>query len=290
MAVPDSHLVAVAVLGTLAVIFFSVERVAPLRPRRAPLLRRLLVNAVISASALGAAVVAVRPAAAAAFAWTSDAHFGLVQFIDAPAAIRAAAAFVLMDLSFYYWHRLNHRLPLLWRFHNIHHLDPDLDVSTSFRFHFGEVGLSACFRAVQILLIGPSLGAYLAYEFVFQANTLFQHSNIKLPVKVERILNRLLVTPRMHGIHHSEILRENRSNFGVVFPWWDRIHRSLRLNIPQSRVSIGVAGYSLPEDNGVWRALVMPFRRQRDYWTAPDGRRPERDEAVLGELPSRMVE
>lgn len=290
MAIAGSHLGAVAAIGTLAVAFFWLERVAPLRPRRAPLVRRLLVNVAISASALGAAVVAVGPTAAASLTWTSDAHFGLVQIIEAPAAIRDTAAFVLMDLSFYYWHQLNHRLPFLWRFHNTHHLDPDLDVSTAFRFHFAEVGLSAAFRALQILLIGPSLGAYLAYEFVFQANTLFHHSNIKLPVKVERLLNRLLVTPRMHGIHHSEIQRESRSNFGVVFPWWDRMHRTLRLNIPQSRVSIGVAGYSLAEDNGLWSALMMPFRRQRDYWTAPDGRRPERDEAVLSERSSRMLE
>jgi sterol desaturase/sphingolipid hydroxylase (fatty acid hydroxylase superfamily) len=188
-----------------------------------------------------------------------------------------------MDLSFYYWHLVNHRVALLWRFHNVHHIDPDLDVSTALRFHFGELAFSAGFRIVQILLIGISAWVYVAYELFFQANTLFHHSNVRLPIRLERTLNRVLVTPRMHGIHHSHVQRETNSNYGVVFPWWDRLHRTLGLNVPQSAITIGVPGYSNPEDNRLWHAIWLPFRKQRDYWRLPGGapvtREGSRDEA-----------
>ena len=97
-------------------------------------------------------------------------------------------------------------------------MDPDLNVSAALRFHFGELAFSAGFRIVQILVIGVSPWAYAAYELVFQANTLFQHGNVRLPIRVERAINGLLVTPRMHGIHHSQVCRETNSNYGVVFP------------------------------------------------------------------------
>jgi hypothetical protein len=94
----------------------------------------------------------------------------------------------------------------------------------------------------------------------------------------------------MHGIHHSRLQGENRSNYGVVFPWWDKLHRTLRLDVPQSRIVIGIAGYSSPEDNGFWRAISLPFRRQRDYWSGPDGLVPKRDDAGLELGPSRLAE
>src|SRR5690606_5035552 len=121
--------------------------------------------------------------------------------------------------------------PFLWRFHNVHHLDPDLDVSTALRFHFGEIAFSAAFRVVQISAIGVGAPVYWAYELCFQAGTLFHHSNVRLPLRLERALSRLLVTPRMHGIHHSQVEAEASSNYGVLLPWWDLLHRTLRLNV-----------------------------------------------------------
>jgi sterol desaturase/sphingolipid hydroxylase (fatty acid hydroxylase superfamily) len=143
---------------------------------------------------------------------------------------------------------------------------------------------------VQILVIGVSPWVYAAYELVFQANTLFHHSNVRLPIRFERALNRLLLTPRMHGIHHSQVRRETNSNYGVVFPWWDRLHRTLGLDIPQAEITIGVPGYSRPEDNRRWDATWLPFRRQRDDWRRPDGSVVEREaEARAGE-PHRLAE
>ncbi|MEP6603936.1 MAG: sterol desaturase family protein [Spartobacteria bacterium] len=230
----------------------------------------------ISAAAFLLAGVLVRPTAMATLHWADAKNFGLIHLRPLPGPLQFVLSFLLMDLAFYYWHIVNHRVPLLWRFHNVHHVDPDLDVTTGFRFHFGEVAMSAAFRVVQVSLIGLSGWTFAVYELVFQANTLFHHSNLRLPIRFERLLNKFLVTPRMHGIHHSQVRRETNSNYGVVFPWWDRIHRTLGLNIPQSEIVIGIAGYSHPDDNQLGRALLMPFRKQRDYWRKIDGTQAER--------------
>jgi sterol desaturase/sphingolipid hydroxylase (fatty acid hydroxylase superfamily) len=282
------------VIGVFAA-FFVVERFVPLRHNRSALFGRLVVNLAISGLVFLTAMLTVKPAASRAMNWASDEHFGLTHLIanaGGPAWVQFIAGFLLLDLSFYYWHIMNHRIAVLWRFHNVHHIDPDLDVSTGFRFHFGEVLLSTVFRVVQVSVIGVSLPAFVAYELVFQANTLFHHSNVRLPIRLERVLNAVLVTPRMHGIHHSQVRDETNSNFGVVFCWWDRLHRTLGLNIPQSEIEIGVAGYSAPEDNRLWHTLTMPFRKQRNYWRRPDGTIPERDVGVAegGQRPNRLAE
>jgi sterol desaturase/sphingolipid hydroxylase (fatty acid hydroxylase superfamily) len=111
-----------------------------------------------------------------------------------------------------------------------------------------------------------------------------------LPIRLERLLNKLLVTPRMHGIHHSQVRRENNSNYGVVFPWWDRVHRTLGLNIPQAEIVIGIPGYCQPDDNRLRNALLMPFRKQRDYWRRSDGTLVERTAPVSRQSLSHMAE
>ena len=279
----------VLILGGLFVLLFIGERLIPLRQARAGLARRLLVNLSISALAIATAAALVQPAGAGALDFVSDRRFGLLNWIELPPAIGGIAAFLLLDLTFYYWHLANHKVLFLWRLHNVHHIDPDLDVSTAFRFHFGEVALSAGFRVAQIMVIGVSSLTFALYELVFQANTLFHHSNVRLPLGLERVLNGILVTPRMHGIHHSELRRENNSNYSVVFSWWDRLHRTLRLNVPQSQVVIGIPGYAEPHDNEVGRALAMPFAAQRDYWRKPDGTLAERREPEAEARPSEIA-
>ena len=139
-------------------------------------------------------------------------------------------------------------------------------------------------------LIGPSAWAFAVYQLVFQVEVLFHHSNVRLPLGAERLLNQVLVTPRMHGIHHSQVQRENNSNFGTVFPWWDRLHRTLGVNIPQDEVVVGIPGYTLPEDNSFWNALLMPFRKQRDYWRRPDGTQVGRQNLPSNQNPARLAE
>jgi sterol desaturase/sphingolipid hydroxylase (fatty acid hydroxylase superfamily) len=280
----------VAFVAAAFLVLFLAERVFPLRARTRALAPRLAVNLGLSALSFFVAATVVRPALIQALGWSARQRFGLAHVVDLPPAVRAALAFALLDLAFYYWHRLNHEVPVLWRFHNVHHCDPDLGVSTSFRFHFGEVALSTVFRVVQVTMIGASFPVYAAYEVAFQLNTLFHHSNVRLPIGLERRLNRILVTPRMHGIHHSQVREETSSNYSVVLSWWDLLHRTLRLNVPQARIVIGVPAYSRPEDNRFWPLLTLPFRRQRDYWTRLDGSRVERDPAEVGKDARRLEE
>jgi sterol desaturase/sphingolipid hydroxylase (fatty acid hydroxylase superfamily) len=266
-------------VGVLALLLFLLERFFPLRKSTRSLLARLVVNVAISALTFVAAVALVQPAARWALRWSTERPFGLIHLTVLPAWTEFALSFLLMDLAFYYWHLANHRIPFLWRFHNVHHIDPDLDVSTAFRFHFGEITLSSAFSVVQVSLIGISPWAFAIYQLAFQAEVIFHHSNLRLPIGFERLLSKIIVTPRMHGIHHSQVRRENNSNFGTVFTWWDRLHRTLGLNIPQDEVIVGIPAYTEPEDNRISSALLMPFRKQRDYWRTPDGAVVERAKA-----------
>jgi sterol desaturase/sphingolipid hydroxylase (fatty acid hydroxylase superfamily) len=268
-------------IAALVAVLFILERRVGLRRSRSPLLGRLWVNAVISALAFAVAMLLVRPVSMAVLGWAWDRPFGMVHVAAMPVPMQFVLSFLLMDLTFYWWHVANHRVPFLWRFHNVHHIDPDLDVSTAFRFHFGEVALSVGFRVVQVSVIGLSAWMFAVYELVFQANTVFHHSNIRLPIRLERVLNLVLVTPRMHGIHHSQVRDETNSNYSVVFSWWDRLHRTIGLNIPQAALVMGVPAYTHPADNSLSNDLLLPFRRQRDYWHRPDGVPIERDRALL---------
>jgi sterol desaturase/sphingolipid hydroxylase (fatty acid hydroxylase superfamily) len=271
-------------------LLFVAERFFPLRQATRSLLGRLLVNLAISVLSFIVAVGVLQPAVHSALRWSASKSFGLVRLVPLPSSLVFVLSLLLMDLTFYYWHLANHRVPVLWRFHNVHHLDPDLDVSTAFRFHFGEITLSIGFSLLQVSLIGPSAWAFAVYQLVFQAEVLFHHSNVRLPIGVERLLNKVLVTPRMHGIHHSQVQRENNSNFGTVFPWWDKLHRTLGVNIPQDQVVVGIPGYSLRKDNRFWNALLMPFRKQRDYWLRPDGTPVERENSPGEQNPARLAE
>lgn len=279
---------------TVAFIFallFMFEHAVPLRRASRPLLGRLLVNAAVSALAFAVAALVVRPAALSMLELTFERRFGAVHLVPMPMAAQLVIGLLLMDLTFYWWHVANHRIPFLWRFHNVHHIDPDLDVSTAFRFHFGEVALSAVFRVVQVSAIGLSAWMFAAYELMFQANTAFHHSNVRLPIRLERLLNLVIVTPRMHGIHHSQVRNETNSNYSVVFSWWDRLHRTLGLNVPQSAIVIGVPAYSDPADNSLSNDLLLPFRAQREYWRQrTDGLVVERDPALLTSGRSTLAE
>jgi hypothetical protein len=147
--------------------------------------------------------------------------------------------------------------------------------------------MSVGLRVGQVVLIGVSPLTFAIYEVVFQMNTLFHHSNVRLPLAVERVLNKVLVTPRMHGVHHSAVREEDNSNFSVVFSWWDRLHRTLRLNIAQSRIVIGIPGYLDPGENRIEGVLALPFLTQRDYWRTADGKlvvRTERENRVAATI------
>ena len=258
-------------------LLLALESLRPLRRLKRRRGARYVANGALTGLGFLTGVIAVRPAALGGALWAEQHSFGLLNLVSLPLWLQVAAGVLLMDLTFYYWHRLNHTRPLLWRFHNVHHADPDMDVTTSFRFHWGEVLYSTVFRLLQVGLIGVLPLTYLVYEVVFNGATLFHHSNLRLPVAWERRLNRVFVTPRMHGVHHSAVGRETNSNYSVIFSWWDRLNRSLRLNVAQGDIVIGVPGYLRPADNRIFPLLALPFTRQRPYWRWPSGKASLRD-------------
>ena len=177
----------------------------------------------------------------------------------------------------------NHMVPIFWRFHNVHHTDLDLDVSTAARFHFGEMIFSIGFLSLAVMIFGIAPLMLVVFFMTFEGATLFHHSNWRLPIKLERILNLIIVTPRMHGIHHSIVQRETNSNWGTIFCWWDKLHRTLRRDVPQDAVTIGVAAYRDEHELTLGKLLALPFRQQR-AWRLPDGGIPERAVQSVDEL------
>ena len=171
------------------------------------------------------------------------------------------------------------RLQYLETTHLVHHVDLDLDASTALRFHLGEMVLSVPWRAAQVVLIGVSPLALSVWQTATLVEILFHHSNVELPMEVERLLSRLVVTPRIHGIHHSIIPEETCSNWSSGLTLWDRLHGTQRTDVPQEEITIGVPAYRSPKEVTLPEVLVMPFKEQRDSWRLPDDGRPSR--AVL---------
>jgi sterol desaturase/sphingolipid hydroxylase (fatty acid hydroxylase superfamily) len=246
------------------VLLFVAETWAPLRRRMQPRGERLAVNAMV---ALGAALVvrlALVPVGIAVAGVAQRGGFGLLHWLPAPAVLAWIVGLLLLDYTMYVWHRLNHRLPLLWRFHLVHHTDLDLDVSTAVRFHAGELLLSCGWRAAQVAAIGPPVALVVVFEVAFEAATAFHHSNWRLPAALDRALAWIVVTPRMHGIHHSTLEAETNSNWSVMLSWWDRLHRTLRFQRAATPPVIGLPAYRAPLR--AWELLALPFRRQRPAW------------------------
>ncbi len=255
----------------------------PLRRGHFAVLRRLARNFALSVPAFLILRLALIPIPLAHAYWARENGIGLLNWIKLPPIAAAIIAFVLMDWAYYWWHWAMHRVPFCWRFHNVHHTDLDLDVTTAARFHFGEILLSIPFRLLMVVLFGIPPLVYLLFEIVFESATMFHHSNWRLSLGLERILNHVIVTPRMHGIHHSIVERETDSNWGTIFCWWDKIHRSLRRDIPQAEITIGVAAFRDEKELTVGKLLTLPFKGQRP-WKLPNGEVPERQPQPASEV------
>lgn len=275
--------VAAAVLGAMWVL----EGLVPMFEGRRGRARHGAANVALGLA--NAAVVAFAFAAAtlAATEWARENGFGVVRWLGMEGVAAAVGAFVLIDLWQYAWHRLNHRLPLLWRFHAVHHADRDLEASSGLRFHTGEIVLSSLARLAVLPLLGVSIVHVLLYEAVLLPVILFHHANIRLPEGVDRRLRWLVVTPRMHWVHHSRRRLETDSNYASVFSAWDRLFGSFRLSRDPGALRLGLAGMRKREWATLPGMLAMPFKRRRaaagEREQDEDGAGPGRDfRAVRG--------
>jgi sterol desaturase/sphingolipid hydroxylase (fatty acid hydroxylase superfamily) len=240
-------------------------------------------NFVLSIPGFAIVRLAMLPIPIGVALWAQDRHIGLLNWLALPGWIAGIATFLLMDYAYWWWHWAMHMVPFFWRFHNVHHTDLDLDVTTAARFHFGEMIFSIGFLSLAVTIFGIAPLMLVVFFITFEAATLFHHSNWRLPIQVERILNLVVVTPRMHGIHHSIVQRETNSNWGTMFCWWDKLHRTLRRDIPQDAITIGVAAYREEHELTLGKLFALPFRGQR-AWRLPDGGIPERTVQSVNEL------
>ncbi|HYJ47873.1 MAG TPA: sterol desaturase family protein [Pyrinomonadaceae bacterium] len=257
-------------------LLWLLERRRPLRQSVEPKLRRNARNLMV-AGAGGAALQLVEgPVVKPLTALVERRRWGLLKRARLPRWLEAALAVMLLDYTLYLWHVLTHRSAFLWRFHVAHHVDLDLDASTALRFHFGELIVSTAWRAGQVLLIGVTPLSLSVWQTFLLLSVLFHHSNVRLPFGVERRLNLFIVTPRMHGIHHSIIEEETNSNWSSGLTLWDRLHGTLRLNVPQEEITIGVPAYRDAEEVGLVEVLKLPFGEQRPTWKLPGDGEPSR--------------
>ena len=188
----------------------------------------------------------------------------MLQWLRVPRRMKPVAALLMLDYTLYLWHRMTHRLPLLWRFHRVHHADREMDASTALRFHFGEITLSVAYRALQMWVVGPSASQYTLWQTFLMACILFHHANVRLPLAWERVLARVLVTPRLHGIHHSVRPQLVNSNWSSGLTVWDWLHGTLRTDASQDSLVLGVEGLREDRDQKLARILLLPFEGEPD--------------------------
>lgn len=179
-------------------------------------------------------------------------------FIIPDFPLRSITLLVLLDLIIYYWHRMNHEIPFLWRFHKFHHADREMDASTALRFHLVEFFFSFLFKAMIMFLLGITAFEYVTFELFVTGFSLFHHSDVNLGGKLEKILQPLFVTPQSHHAHHSMIVHETNSNYGTLFSFWDKIHRTQTKKRPEE-ISIGLVEY---EKTPTFKeGLLMPWKK-----------------------------
>ena len=178
-----------------------------------------------------------------------------------PGRLGAIAAFLAMDYGFYLWHVATHKVPFLWRFHRVHHLDPDLDASTAVRFHFLDMLVSLPWRLVQVRVSGVDEALLTRWQGFFLGSILFHHSNLQLPRGWDEKLAKVITTPKMHGIHHSQRPDEMDSNWTSGISVWDMLHGTFRADVAQADIAIGVDDPLASHDIALWPALAAPLRK-----------------------------
>ena len=233
--------------------------------RREPKFVRNVRNLAIAAAAGTVMRFAERPITFRLAGYVERNQLGLIPKIAGRSATRLFLSILLLDYGLYIWHVLTHKVPLLWRFHLVHHIDLDLDASTALRFHFGEMLLSIPWRLAQIRWIGVCPAALSVWQTFLFASILFHHSNVELPVRLERYLSFFIMTPRLHGIHHEADRKNSSSNWSSGFSIWDLLHGTFKWG--DDARTIGVPAYQSVADVTVERCAVIPFERQRNDWS-----------------------
>jgi sterol desaturase/sphingolipid hydroxylase (fatty acid hydroxylase superfamily) len=248
------QLVRGAGLGLALLVVLALERWRPherLRPAWSTNLGLWGIDALVMALVCGACGFTLA-------AWAEGRGIGLLERAGAGGWLAIGLGLLGLDAVSYLWHRANHRLPLLWRFHQVHHADASFHVTTGLRFHPGELLLALPVRLAAILLLGVPAAGVLVFELVFGVANLVEHANLELPRCAELWLRRACITPSLHRAHHAADWRELDTNFGTILSVWDRLGRSFRASEPGRHVATGLPGRgAVPPSLG--EVLRLPF-------------------------------
>lgn len=256
-------------LGAFLSIFITMavlERLLPKRALRAAVAKRWVTN--ISITAIASLLVRVMahlsvPIAAVAAALYADTHnIGLLNWTALPIWLESLVAIIVLDFALWLQHLISHKWPPLWRLHQMHHADLDIDVTTAIRFHPIEIALSMLWKIVWVLALGASAMAVVLFEVLLNGCAMFNHANLALPSWLDRILRTVIVTPDMHRVHHSIIRREHDSNYGFNLSIWDRLFRTYCAQPEGGHqdMVIGLKQYQTDAPTRLGWSLLVPFR------------------------------
>lgn len=262
----------VAFLSLLAVLY-AAESLWPVRPWSSPRPRRLLLHLVLALVNTVLLRLTVATPLALLTVYVNRQGWGLAPLLGLSGLPEILATLVALDLADYWWHRVNHRVRFLWRFHQAHHVDTHVDVTTALRFHPGELLLSGLVKATWILIWGPSLWGFAMFELMINAASQYHHSNIDLPDGVESALRLLQVTPRMHASHHSAYSGSLDANFSTILSVWDRLFGTY---IPPTPNHLAVQGlpYGRERDLDLQYLLTLPLQSEPAADDTPRSQRP----------------
>ncbi|MBC8337330.1 MAG: sterol desaturase family protein [Rhodospirillales bacterium] len=193
--------------------------------------------------------------------WAAERGWGVLGLLNLPGWALIVLSVVILDFAIYLQHVMVHAVPMLWRLHRMHHADLDFDVTTGARFHPVEIVLSVAIKMGVIVLIGAPAVAVVIFEVLLNATAMFNHSNVRLPLWLDRVLRLFVVTPDMHRVHHSVLPHETNSNFGFNLPWWDRLFGTYRAQPEQGHedMDIGIDLFRTPGELHLHKMLAQPF-------------------------------
>ena len=242
------------------ILIFIIELIFPIFKRSAQTYKRWFTN--FTFVILNTLVLRFFfPVLAASFAVICDQYnIGLFNYYNVSLLISMAASFLLLDLGIWIQHLLFHRSNFLWRFHKIHHSDEEVDFTTGVRFHPIEIIISMMYKLILLAIIGPSVVIVIIFEIVLNASSIFNHGNIKITKVFDIVLRKVIVTPNMHRIHHSENENETNSNYGFNFSIWDKLFGTyIENSIKGDNMIVGLTEFN-NKKKGLFFLLFKPFK------------------------------
>lgn len=246
-------------LITFALMEYFVPRrqLRDLKPKRwltnfaITIIDSLLVRLVFKTAAVGGAL------------WAAEHNIGLFNMVELPYWFGFAVSFIVLDFAVWFSHVLSHKVPVFWRLHRMHHSDVDIDVSTAIRFHPFEILLSMCWKFAIVLLLGAPAASVLVFEMVLNGGAMFNHSNTKLPLWLDRYMRWIIITPDMHRVHHSVLRSEHDSNYGFNLSIWDRMFKTYTDQPKEGHdgMTIGLAQWQDEQPAKLGWSLFVPFKK-----------------------------